>query len=278
MLSRPAAFVAAFALLGAPLAPVLAQSEGDDPVVATVDGTEIYRAEIEAAARQLPEQYQQMPIDAIFPQLLDQVINMQLLTSAALEEDLESDPDVQAAMELARTEVLRNAYLTSQVEAATTEPKLRERYEAMKAEPGFAREEVHARHILVETEDEAKAAVQKLDEGADFATLAQELSTGPSGPNGGDLGYFTRDQMVPEFAEVAFALEPGGVSEPVQTQFGWHVITVLDKRETEPTFEESEPEIRQEIARDTVAGLVEGLRADATIETFNMDGTPATQE
>jgi peptidyl-prolyl cis-trans isomerase C len=275
---RPRALVAAVVALSAHFAPALAQSEADDPVVATVDGTAIHRSEVEAAAQQLPEQYHQMPLEAIFPQLLEQVINMQLISGAAEAQDLEDDAEVQAALELARTEVLRNAYLTREVDEATTEEKLRARYEEKKAEPGFAKEEVHARHILVETQEEAEAAIEQLDEGADFATLAQELSTGPSGPNGGDLGYFTRDQMVPEFAEAAFALEPDQVSAPVQTQFGWHVIKVLDKRETEPTFEESQDEIRQEIARETVSALVEDLRADATIETFNMDGTPKTQE
>ncbi len=111
--------------------------------------------------------------------------------------------------------------------------------------------------------------------GADFAELAKEKSTGPSGPQGGDLGYFKKGQMVPEFGDAAFAMEVGSTSpEPVKTQFGFHVIKVEDKRTVEPTFEESEPQIRQEVARTIVTDLVEELREGAKIERFNMDGTP----
>jgi peptidyl-prolyl cis-trans isomerase C len=117
--------------------------------------------------------------------------------------------------------------------------------------------------------------IEELQGGADFATLAQERSTGPSAPSGGDLGYFQRGQMVPEFAEAAFALEPGEVTpEPVQTQFGWHVIMVLDRRTAEPSFADSEPQLRQELARDIVTTLVTGLHEGAEIERFNLDGTP----
>jgi len=120
---------------------------------------------------------------------------------------------------------------------------------------------------------------EELAGGADFAELAKERSTGPSGPNGGDLGYFRESQMVPEFAEAAFAMEVGTSSEtPVQTQFGWHVILVEDRRSVEPSFEDSEPQLRQDVAREIVTSMVDDLREGAEIERFNLDGSPMPEE
>ncbi|NJO38685.1 MAG: hypothetical protein HC871_15110, partial [Rhizobiales bacterium] len=131
----------------------------------------------------------------------------------------------------------------------------------MKKSDGFAYEEVRARHILLASEDDAKAVIAELEGGADFSELAKEKSTGPSGPQGGDLGYFKKGQMVPEFGDAAFAMDVGSTSAaPVKTQFGFHVIKVEDKRKVEPSFEETEPQIRQEVARAIVTALVEDLR------------------
>jgi peptidyl-prolyl cis-trans isomerase C len=130
----------------------------------------------------------------------------------------------------------------------------------------------------VPTEDEAKAAIEQLEGGADFAAVAQERSAGPSGPQGGDLGFIRREQVVPEFGEAAFALKAGETStQPVQTQFGWHVINVLERRNVEPTLAELEPQLRQELAREIVTALVEDLRSEAEIERFNMDGSPMAE-
>ncbi|MGB0672069.1 MAG: peptidylprolyl isomerase, partial [Rhodospirillales bacterium] len=134
----------------------------------------------------------------------------------------------------------------------------------------------HARHILLKTEEDAKAAIKKLDGGADFAALAKELSTGPSKDNGGDLGFFVKEQMVPEFAEATFAMKPGSYSKkPVQTQFGWHVIKVEEARKrTPPTLEEATPVIRQELSREVGLAYLEEVKKDAKIEKFNPDGSP----
>jgi peptidyl-prolyl cis-trans isomerase C len=165
--------------------------------------------------------------------------------------------------------------LRKKVEEGSTEEALKARYEELKKGDGFSFEEVHARHILLASEEDAKAVITELEGGADFEELAKEKSTGPSAPNGGDLGYFKKGAMVPEFGEAAFSMDVGSTSaEPVQTQFGFHVIKVEDKRTNEPSFEETEPQIRQEVARDIVTALVEGLRQGATIERFNLDGTP----
>jgi peptidyl-prolyl cis-trans isomerase C len=256
-----------------------APGAGDDVVVAIVDGAPIHRSDLEEVARGLPEQYRQMPMQVLYGVLLDRVIDFRLLANEADRLDFENDPAVETALARARNNVLRDALVQQKIREETTPEKLQQRYEALKQSDDFAKEEVHARHILLKSEDEAQAVIEELQAGADFAALAQERSTGPSAPSGGDLGFFRREQMVPEFAEAAFALQPGEITtEPVQTQFGWHVIKVLDRRTAEPTFAESEPQLRQDLAREIVTALVADLREDAEIERFNLDGTPMEPE
>jgi len=258
--------------------PVHAQqpAPAEDPVVAVVDGTSVHRSDIEAVARSLPEQFRQAPVPQIYGMLLERAIDFRLLANAAEDQDLAGDPDVQAALAKAREDVLRDAYIRDRIDRGTTDERLRERYDDLTDDEGFAQEEVHARHILVGSEDEAKEVIVQLEGGADFAALAGEHSVDPSvRSNAGDLGFFRRGQMVPEFAEAAFALEPGArTAEPVQTQFGWHVIEVLDRRAGAPSFEETEPRLRQEVAREIVTALVAELREEAEIEVFNLDGSP----
>jgi len=257
--------------------PVHAQQPApQNPVVAVVDGTQVHRSDVEAVARALPEQYREVPLPQIYGMLLERAIDFRLLANAAEDQDLAGEPDVQAALAKARADVLRDAYLRGKIDEGTTDERLRERYDDLKDDEGFAQEEVHARHILVGSEDEAKEVIAELEGGADFAALAGEHSVDPSArSNGGDLGFFRRGQMVPEFAETAFALEPGNrTTEPVQTQFGWHVIEVLDRRTGAPSFEETEPRLRQEVAREIVTALVAELREGAEIELFNLDGSP----
>jgi peptidyl-prolyl cis-trans isomerase C len=248
---------------------------GDNPVVATVDGAPVHRAEVEAAARALPDQMRQMPMQMLYGILLDRVIDFRLLANEAERQKVGDDPAVGPALAQARAAVLREFLVQRTIEKGLTEENLRARYEEKKAEEGFTREEVHARHILVPTEDEAKAVIEELQGGANFDEVAQERSVGPSGHAGGDLGFISREQVVPEFADAAFALNAGETSqEPVQTQFGWHVIDVLDRRHVEPTYDETAPQLRQELAREIVTALVEDLRGGAEIERFNMDGSP----
>ncbi|MEM9627103.1 MAG: peptidylprolyl isomerase [Pseudomonadota bacterium] len=252
------------------------QAAADNPVVATLDGTEVLRSDVEAVMRTLPDQMRNVPIDQIYPMLLDRVIDFKLLEVAAEESDIASDPDVQPALQQARAAVLRDAMLRKKVDEGSTDEAVKARYEEMSKDENFSYDEVRARHILVATEDEAKAVISELEGGADFAELANEKSEdGGSGSQGGDLGYFRQGQMVPEFNDAAFKMEVGSTSsEPVQTQYGFHVIKVEDKRTINPSFEESEPQIRQELARDIVTALIEGLRDGVEIERFNMDGSP----
>jgi peptidyl-prolyl cis-trans isomerase C len=267
--------VAAFCSLTISAVALGQEAPGEDPVVATVDGAPVHRAEVEAAARSLPDQMRQMPMQMLYGVLLDRVIDFRLLANEAERQKVGDDPAVGPALAQARAAVLREFLVQREIEEGLTEEKLRARYEEKKAQEGFVREEVHARHILVPTEDEAKAVIEELQGGADFAEVAEQRSTGPSGPAGGDLGFISREQVVPEFADAAFALNAGETSQaPVQTQFGWHVIDVVERRNVEPTYDETAPQLRQELAREIVTALVEDLRGDAEIERFNMDGSP----
>ena len=256
-----------------PAAPAHAQ---DDPVVARVDGQEITRSDVEREVAGLPQQYQQMPFEAVFPALRDRAINTALLSDAAEDRALDEDPAVQEAIADAARLIMRNRLIETTVDAAVTDEALRAAYEARRAEPDFAREEVKARHILVEDGATAAELIAELEQGADFAELAGTHSTGPSGEQGGDLGWFTEDQMVGPFGDAAFAMEPGEVSnEPVETRFGWHVIQVEDRRTTVPTFEESRTELEQILGREAVTALLDELRAKADIERFDLEGQPA---
>ncbi len=269
----PSTSAAAIALLLC-LAVVPALAD-DDPVVARVDGEEIRRSEVEQSVDDLPEQYRQMPLEVLFDMLRDRAIDTTLLSEEAARRDLAEDEAVQEAMVRAEELILRNRLIETTVEAAITDEALEEAYTAKQAEPSFTHDEVKARHILVATEAEAQELIAELEAGGDFETLAREHSTGPSGPDGGDLGYFRREQMVGPFADAAFAMAPGEVSaEPIETQFGWHVILVEDRQSVTPSFEDTRAELEQELGRDAVTALLESLRDEASIERFDPEGQP----
>ncbi|MFP4126020.1 MAG: peptidylprolyl isomerase [Alphaproteobacteria bacterium] len=266
------AIIFAIAIALAPTAPAMAQ---DDPVVARVDDHEITRSDVEREAAGLPQQYQQMPFETIFPTLRDRAIDTALLADAAAARALDEDPEVQEAIDEAIRLILRNRLIEATVDAAVSEKALRAAYDARADDPGFARDEVKARHILVDERAAAADIIAELDGGADFAALAAERSTGPSGERGGDLGWFSEEEMVGPFAEAAFALTPGEVStEPVETRFGFHVIKVEDRRTTTPSFEDSRAELEQELGRQAVTALLDELRAAAAIERFDLEGQP----
>jgi peptidyl-prolyl cis-trans isomerase C len=180
-------------------------------------------------------------------------------------------------MAFTRNRLLMDSLLATEGKAATTDDAMKKVYEdASKQISG--EQEVHARHILVETEDEAKAVKAELDKGADFAELAKKKSKDPGASDGGDLGFFTKDQMVPEFSAVAFALEPGKISDPVKTQFGWHIIKVEEKRNRKaPDFTQVKSQIETYVTRKAQADYVAKLRDAAKIERMDQAAnTPAT--
>lgn len=274
--SRPAALLAAVLLAASPAAAqIQAVNPASDPVVALVDGVAITLSEVEEAARGLPEQFRAMPPMMLFPLLIDQMISQRVLAEAARKANLQDTPEVRARVRQAENEALQQAFLAREIGPLMTEASLRARYERdIASQPADA--QVRARHILVQTETDARAAITALQGGADFATLARERSRGPGAQDGGDLGFFKKEEMPAAFAEAAFALQPGQfTTTPVRTQFGWHVIKTEERREEpRPSFEEAEQEIRRAVIEEAATSIVDRLRAAATVQRFNIDGTP----
>jgi peptidyl-prolyl cis-trans isomerase C len=267
---RLPAFVGLLALAALP---ALAQA-ADDPVVARVNGQELKRSEVEAMHQQLPPQMQQMPLETIYPMLVDQMVSQMLITEAAKKEKLDQDPELKSKVARYEERLVQQTWLQREVEKAASEDQLKARYEQyVKENP--PKEEVSARHILVDNEADAKAIIKELDKGADFAALAKERSKDPAAATGGDLGFFSRDEMVPEFADAAFKLKTGEYTkQPVKTQFGWHVIKVEDRRTGKPpSFEESREQLADDVAREVINQKVAELKKGAQVETFNLDGS-----
>ena len=247
-----------------------AGGDGSDanPVVAIVNGAEIRYDQVVDSARQLPRQYQQQ-FQQIFPALLDRMVDMELLGEAALDSNVDQTEAFEQRMANVREQVAREVWLNGKIEDYITEERLRAAYETYKKN-NPPEEQVKASHILVDDKQLARDLIDQLDEGAEFAKLASEHSTGPSGQQGGDLGFFGKGEMVEPFSNTAFELDTGEVvDEPVETQFGWHVIKVTDKRTQEPDrFEEMRDQLRQQVRQQAVQSLLSDLREGADIETF----------
>jgi peptidyl-prolyl cis-trans isomerase C len=248
------------------IVPGAVSAADDATVLAIVNGEEITRADVMTARNRLPAQLREMPEEQILPILVNLVIDSRLMANQARKEGIADEPEVRAQVELVQDMVLEQTLLTRHLQDKITEEALRERYEET-LEDTEAREQVHARHILVAERSEAEEVIRKLDEGADFDELAKEVSADPSAEAGGDLGYFGRGDMIPAFAEVAFALEPGTYSQtPVQTEFGWHVIKVEDRRVVDPPpFEQVQGQLQQQLAMELRNEYVEQLREQADI-------------
>lgn len=273
-----AALLAALLFAASPAwAQIQPVNPASDPVVARVDGTPILLSEVEEAARGLPEQFRAMPPMMLFPLLIDQMISQRVLADAARKANMQNSPEVRARVRQAEEEALQQAFLAREIGPLMTEEALRARYQRdIASQPAEA--QVRARHILVQTETDAKGAITALQGGADFAALAKERSRGPGAAEGGDLGFFKKEEMPETFAEAAFALQPGQITTtPVRTQFGWHVIKVEERREEpRPSFEEAEEGIRRSVIEEAATGVVDRLRAAATVQRFNLDGSPMT--
>jgi peptidyl-prolyl cis-trans isomerase C len=261
-------------------APPAGSPAGEDPVVAKVNGAEIRRSEVTRTIASLPPQVQQMPPQMIFPAVIDQIINGKLVAEAGYKNNVQKDPEVAERLKRSEERIVQELYLTREVQKRITAERLQEAYNQFKKE-NPPQDEVKASHILVESEDQAKQIIDQIKKGGKFADLAKEKSTDKgSGQQGGDLGYFTKDQMVEPFAEAAFAMKPGDVSQtPVQSQFGWHVIKVEDKRKTAPpSFDEVKDQLRSQISDDIIGNVVDDLRKDAKVERFQLDGSPMPEK
>jgi len=257
----------AFALAAFLIAPSFGlRAQDADPVVARANGVDIHQSDLTMAEDDIGSGMPQMGPDQKRDYLITYLADVIILSQAADKQQLGNRSNVKQRIEFERHKALMEALLQDTAQAAKTDEALHKVYdEAVKQMP--SEQEVRARHILVPTEDEAKEIETQLKNGADFATLAKQKSKDPGAADGGDLGYFTKDQMVPEFADVAFKLDKGQISDPVKTQFGWHIIKVEDKRtKPTPTFDEVKGQLQNYVARRAQAELVANLRKTATIE------------
>lgn len=267
------AAAALVALTGMAL-PVLAQ-DAKDPVIATIDGIEVTQSDLKLALDNLDPQLAQLPDDQKKLAALSTVIDAKLIAEKARAEKIDDTADFKNRLEFIVDRELHNAYFKKHVVDVVTEADVKARYDKeVSALPPV--EEVRARHILVKTEDEAKTVIKELGEGKDFAELAKAKSTDPNKSDGGDLGYFKKGMMVPEFEQAAFAMAKGDVSkEPVKTQFGFHVIKVEDKRNAPPpAFEQVKDQVKQIVMRDK---YMEVLKATKTAAKIKIDD-PALQK
>lgn len=247
--------------------------------VAEVNGEAIFLEEVMKIAEQLPADIRQQPLPNYFDRIVDDVIDSRLAAAAGNDAGLTNNPEVLAQMSIAAQRVLAEAYITTELRKVVTDEEVQKAYQLFISDES-AREEIKARHILVASEAEARAIIAELNSGADFVSLAKEKSTGPSGPNGGDLGYFARGAMVPSFENAAFALSVGShSSEPVQTQFGWHIIKLEDKKTAKaPPIETLRGQLQANLANQALSRIIETLRAPASISRLSFDEVRAATQ
>jgi len=263
--------VAVVLLAGSPV-----YAEDTNPVLAKVNGAEIRQSDLALAEEELGPSLAQMDPATKKDNVLSFLIDMKIVAKVAEDKKIADRDDFKTRLAFARNRLLMDNLLAVEGKSATTDEAMKKVYDdASKQISG--EQEVHARHILVETEDEAKQIAGDLKKGADFAELAKKKSKDPGASDGGDLGFFTKDQMVPEFSAVAFALEPGKISDPVKSQFGWHVIKVEEKRNRKaPEFEQVRAQIETYVTRKAQADYVTKLREAAKVERMDQAAADTT--
>ena len=268
--ARRFAFLLAFFLSAAWFAAGAAQA--DPRVLAKVDGTAITEEDVADALQDIgPGLPQKLEGPARQKYVLDYLIDLRLAAGKAKTDKLDQGADFTRRLSYYHDKLAMESLLSQVGKAAATDEAEHKAYDdAAKANPPV--EEIHARHILLPTEDEAKAALERIKKGEDFAKVATELSKDPAG-DGGDLGWFTKDRMVPEFADAAFKLQPGQISDPVKSQFGWHVIKVEERRmRTFPPFEELKDQAARFVAQKAQSDLIASLHGGAKIERADDSG------
>ncbi|WP_291862732.1 peptidylprolyl isomerase [Bradyrhizobium sp.] len=251
------------------LAALPVRAQDANPVLAKVNGAEIRQSDLTLAEEELGPSLAQMDPSTKRENVLAFLIDMKIVAKAAEDKKVENNDDFKKRLAFTRNRLLMDSLLATEGKAATTDEAMKKVYEdASKQITG--EQEVRARHILVESEDDAKAIAAEVKKGADFAELAKKKSKDPGAADGGDLGFFTKDQMVPEFSAVAFTLEPGKVSDPVKSQFGWHIIKVEEKRNRQaPAFEQVKAQIETYVTRKAQADYVAKLREAAKVERMD---------
>jgi peptidyl-prolyl cis-trans isomerase C len=271
----------ALGLLSAPAmaADAAAAGKDGDPVVARVNGQELHRSDVLRVLQSMGPQADKVPMQMLYPEVLQKMIATKIVSEKGYEEKLQNDPEAKSELKDAEAQIVAQLYVHKAIQPKITDAKIKERYDQLAAK--FKPEdEVRASHILFTgptAEKDAEDAIKQLKGGADFAKLAEEKSkdTGSS-KQGGDLGYFTHDVMVKEFADAAFAMKPGELSDkPVKSSFGYHVIKVVDKRKSAPPpLAEVHDQIANALGQEYTNDLIKNLESKAKVEKFNLDGTP----
>ena len=240
------------------------------PIVANVNNEDISLETMIHAMNELPSEIQSQPFMSYYEDLLERVIDIKLFAQEGKKMKLDEEPSVRAAIDFVIEKVLMQAFLSKYVQENIKEENIKASYNNFIADE-TSREEIKASHILMDTESEAIDVIKMLNDGDDFVELAKNKSTGPSGPSGGDLGWFKRGQMVPPFEKAAFSLNKNEITQrPVQTQFGWHVIKIFDKRIPEaPSYENMKSKLIQDLERKIVSKKIQDLRNDALIEKLS---------
>lgn len=259
-----------------PAAPA-ADAKPKNPVIATVDGQDIYLSDMQDMTHNLPQQLQNMSPEQLYPILLDQLVDQKAMAIEATKDGLLNDPGVKHQIEVGTEQVLQGALIRKTIGPDITQAAIQAVYDKDYAnKPGV--EEIHARHILVASESQAQDIIKQLDKdkGANFADLAKKYSTDPGSVNGGDLGWFKKTDMVPDFANAAFAMKDGEISQtPVHSQFGWHVIQVLGHRvDPTPTLADVQDKIRNQLIQQGIHNLLTQARSAVTVKEFAPDGSP----
>lgn len=250
-----------------------------NPVVAKVGDKEITRVDVFNFIQALPPQTRQMPVEQLFPLAVDQIVNSEVINSKVKGVNLDSDPAVKKEMEIAKKQIVRQVFMEKEAEKAITDDLLKTAYEDYKK--NFPQvEEVKARHILVKDEKLAQDLLKQIKDGGDFAVLAKANSIDNTKENGGELNYFAKQEVVPEFAEAAFAAKPGElVQKPVKSEFGYHIIEVMDKRQRQPaSFEQAKPFIAAQLRGQVLNAIVQKWRQEAKVETFDVNGDPVKKD
>jgi len=274
------ALIALAAVTWAP-AHLHAQNAGKKPaaggtkktVVAKVEGTSIYRSDVEAAFRSLPPEIQKQGLGNVYERVLELLIERRMVTVYARRKNFQKDKEVKRRLKLAEDQIVREVYLNRLIKKYLTEDRIRAHYDAfVKNNP--PKEEVRARHILVKDEDKAKSLLTEIKSGKDFAEVAKANSVGPSASRGGDLGYFAKGEMVKAFSDVAFSLKKGTVSKaPVKTQFGWHIIKVEDRRTRKaPPYEQLKGRMEREVWAELGRNFLRQYREQANVERYSING------
>ena len=233
-------------------------------VVAVVNGESVYMSEIQEYAKGIP-QLAELPFEMIYPQLLETVVNAKMLKMAAENSGVYELPAVQSELKRTQDQIISKAYLEQRLKELVTDERLMELYQQEVSDFKPA-DEVHARHILLKTEQEAKDVAIQLNAGADFEMLVEKYSLDTSNPDG-DLGYFTEEMMIPEFGKAVFALKKGQISAPIKTPFGWHIVLVDDRRPAEPpSFEDSRSELTRILMERSLPQVLEEERQKMAVK------------